>query len=62
MKKCFVAILVLIIVATVALFGCEKKQAAPPPVQSAVTPTPAPTPVPAPAPAPNPAPVQPAKK
>jgi hypothetical protein len=60
-KKYIVAILVLVIVATVALFGCEKKQAAsPPPAQPVVTPVPAPAP--APAPAPNPVPAKPAKK
>jgi len=60
-KKYSVFILVLVIVAAVALFGCEKKKAASPPTpaaQPAVTPPPAPEPAPVPAPVP----AKPAKK
>ncbi len=67
MKKLFVIITVLFIVAAVALVGCEKKQSSLPPVQQpAVAPMPAVAPTPAtaptPAPATMPAPAKPAKK
>ncbi|MCK9420041.1 MAG: hypothetical protein M0R70_11750 [Nitrospirae bacterium] len=61
MKKYFVAILVLVIIATVAFFGCEKKQSVSPPSSKPAV-TPLPTPAPATAPAPIPAPAKPAKK
>jgi len=51
--------LVLMIVAAVALFGCEKKKEYSPPAPAA---QPAVTPPPAPAPAPVPEPAKPAKK
>ncbi|MGC1453824.1 MAG: hypothetical protein WA946_01360 [Nitrospirota bacterium] len=64
MKKFFVSILALVMIAAVAFFGCEKKQAAtPPPAQPVVTPAaPAPVPAPTPVPVPAPAPSKPAKK
>ena len=59
MKKFFVVALTLVLTATVALMGCEKKAEAPKPVgQPAMTPAPAPAPTPAPAPVPK----KPAKK
>ena len=61
MRKYIAIILALVIVFTVALVGCEKKQEAPKPAeQPAMTPA-APAPAPA-VPAPAPAPESPAKK
>jgi hypothetical protein len=57
MKKFFVVALALVLTATVALIGCEKKAEAPKPGEQ-----PAMTPAPAPAPAPAPVPAKPAKK
>lgn len=57
MKKFFVVVLAMVLTATVALIGCEKKAEAPKPAEQ-----PAMTPAPAPAPAPAPVPAKPAKK
>jgi hypothetical protein len=63
MKKYIAIILALAFVFTVALVGCEKKEAPKPAAQPTVTPVvPAPAPAPAPAPKPAPAPMKPAKK
>ena len=59
MKKYSVVFLVMVIVAAVAFFGCEKKKEYSPPAPAA---QPAVTPSPAPEPAPAPVPAKPAKK